>query len=118
MELSSLELKDLKNSKFELLSDYSYIVKNRKIKVPKGFITDFASVPRTLYIFILPYGKHSSASLIHDWLYSKDCTLKMGRKEADKIFLEIMKEEGVNIFKRNLMYCAVRLFGWIYYRRQ
>lgn len=117
MELNSLELKDLKNSKFELLSDYSYIVKNREIKVPKGFITDFASVPRIFNIFILPYGKHSSASLIHDWLYSQDCTLKMKRKEADKIFLEIMKEEGVNIFKRNLMYYAVKVFGWRYYKR-
>ncbi|MDO4690963.1 MAG: DUF1353 domain-containing protein [Fusobacterium sp.] len=117
MELNSLELKDLKNSKFELLSDYSYMVRDRKIEVPKGFITDFASVPRIFNIFILPYGKHSSASLIHDWLYSKNCDIKATRKEADRIFLEIMKEDLVNIFKRNLMYLAVRAFGWRYFRR-
>lgn len=117
MELNSLELKDLKNSKFELLSDYSYIVKNREIRVPKGFITDFASVPRIFNIFILPYGKHSSASLIHDWLYSKNCNIEATRKEADRIFLEIMKEDLVNIFKRKSMYFAVRLFGWRYFRR-
>lgn len=117
MELNSLELKDLRNSKFELISDYSYIVGNREIKVPKGFITDFASVPRVLYIFILPYGKHSSASLIHDWLYSKECNIKTTRKEADRIFLKILKEDSVNIFKRKPMYFAVRLFGWLYYKR-
>lgn len=117
MELSSLELKDLKNSKFELISDYNYIIENRKIKVPKGFVTDFASVPRILYVFILPYGKHSSASLIHDWLYSKECNIKTTRKEADRIFLKILKEDSVNIFKRRSMYFAVRLFGWICFRR-
>lgn len=54
------------------------------------------------------------ASVIHDYLYSikSDETYKaLSRKEADKIFLEIMKIEGVFIFKRYIMYISVRIFG-------
>ncbi len=35
----------------------------------------------------------------------------MSREKADKIFLEVLKEEKVNFFLRTLMYIAVRKFG-------
>ena len=60
---------------------------------------------------ILPYGKHSGASVVHDWLYSSNCNLDISRERADKIFLEILKEEKVNFLLRILMYFAVRKFG-------
>jgi len=117
MELTKLLVKDLMNGKFELFSDYVYKTKEYLIKVPKGFVTDYASIPKLLRAIILPYGKHSGASVVHDYLYSKGCELNIERKKADKIFLEILKEEGVNPILARLMYIAVRVFGKIRYKK-
>ena len=95
MEITSLLLKDLKNGKFQLFSEYIYKTNDYFIRVPSGFITNYANIPRLLRIFILPYGKHSSASVVHDWLYSCECNIIISRLEADRIFLEIMEECGV-----------------------
>ncbi|WP_147367420.1 DUF1353 domain-containing protein [Fusobacterium canifelinum] len=111
MELTELLVKDLRNGKFELFSDYVYKTKEYLIKVPKGFVTDYASIPKLLRAIILPYGKHSGASVVHDWLYSSNCNLEISREQADKIFLEVLKEEKVNFLLRTLMYIVVKKFG-------
>lgn len=116
MELSHMILKDLKSSKFQLVFDYIYKTKKYIIRVPSGFVTDFASIPHIMQVFISPYGKSNSASVIHDWLYSKKCEIKISRAEADLIFLEILKENGVNIIKANVMYYGVRIFGVKHYK--
>ena len=85
--------------------------RNILIKVPKSFVTDYASIPKLLRAIVLPYGKHSGASVVHDWLYSSNCNLDISREKADRIFLEILKEEKVNFLLRTLMYIAVRKFG-------
>ena len=111
MELTKLLVKDLMNGKFELFSDYVYKTKEYLIKVPKGFVTDYASIPKLFRTVVLPYGKHSGVSVVHDWLYSSNCNLDVSREKADKIFLEILKEEKVNFLLRIVMYIAVRKFG-------
>ena len=116
MEMSKLLVKDLMNGKFELISDYIYQIEEYSIRVPKGFVTDYASIPRIFRAIVLPYGKHSGASVVHDYLYSKGCDLDIKRKKADKIFFEILKEEGVNPILARLMYIAVRIFGKIRYK--
>ncbi|ATV57132.1 hypothetical protein CTM68_05255 [Fusobacterium pseudoperiodonticum] len=116
MEMSKLLVKDLMNGKFELVDDYVYQIEEYRIRVPKGFVTDYASIPRIFRPIVLPYGKHSGASVVHDYLYSKGCDLNIERKKADKIFLEILKEEGVNPILDRLMYIAVRCFGKTRYK--
>ena len=116
MEMSKLLVKDLMNGKFELISDYIYQIEERVIRVPKSFVTDYASIPRIFRAIVLPYGKHSGASVVHDYLYSKNCELNIERKKADKIFFEILKEEGVNPILARLMYIAVRCFGKTRYK--
>ena len=116
MEMSKLLVKDLMNGKFELISDYIYQIENYVIRVPKSFVTDYASIPRIFRAIVLPYGKHSGASVVHDYLYSKDCKLSIERKKEDKILLEILKEEEVNPILARLMYIAVRVFGKIRYK--
>lgn len=118
MELTELLVKDLMNGKFELFSDYVYKTKEYLIKVPKGFVTDYASIPKLLRAIILPYGKHSGASVVHDWLYSSNCNLEISREQADKIFLEVLKEEKVNFLLRTLMYISVKKFGGRRFRNE
>ncbi len=80
------------------------------IHVPKGFETDFASVPRVFWRVLPPTGDYGKAAVIHDKLY-KDGS---GNREwCDGVFLEAMTVLGVSLIKRQIIYRAVRLFGWI-----
>lgn len=94
--------------------EFSYEVGNLGsgdvITVPKGFVTDCASVPFPFKMFIPVSGLYNQAAVLHDYLYA---TQTRSRKEADNIFLEAMTVLGVNVIKRQLMYRAVRLFAWI-----
>jgi len=107
------------------------------VAVPAGFLFDGASTPAR-YDFILPRwnGKTIKAALIHDYAYKfrtittmKGHTYKCTRKDADKIFLDMLRISGEKYIKRsksmkwyrrftwrlrcNLAYMALRAFGWI-----
>jgi hypothetical protein len=80
--------------------------------IPAGFETDFASVPRLFWNILPPIGLYTRAAIVHDYLYQ---TGLVSRKEADLIFLQIMKTDEVDFFVRHLMYYAVRIFGGRHY---
>ena len=102
-----LDTKDAK--RWELHEGFRYVCKSGEvIYVPKGFRTDFASVPRFFWRIIPPTGLYGKAAVIHDFLYQEKL---FDRARADAIFLEGMELLGVSRWKRNLMYRTVRLFG-------
>ena len=117
MELTKLNTTPIDDKYWEVLEDYYYETSIGIIKVPKGFKTDYASVPKIFRNIINTYGKHGRGAVVHDWLYSSQCLLNITREKADKIFLEIMEEWEVNKFKRNFMYKMVRIFGASHFRR-
>ena len=78
--------------------------------VPRGFITDLASIPRILHSLIPVNGRHSPAAIVHDYLYA---TQRCTRKQADETFLWAMESLGVNAVRRYAMYAGVRAFGWL-----
>ena len=79
--------------------------------VPAGFKTDFASTPRAVWWLCPPStGKYVYGAVCHDFWY-RTADVEMTRLRADELFLEIMKNSGVGVIKRNAMYKAVRLFG-------
>ena len=94
------------------------------ITVPKGYVTDLASVPRICWSFIAPFDV-ARAAVVHDIMYEKiNGAFKKGiieskkereiyRKIADKIFLEGMEsaEPPVSKIKIKSAYWAVRMFG-------
>ena len=87
-----------------------------QITVPVGFQTDFASIPRPFWIILPKWGKYGNASVIHDWLYWEQ---QRQRSQADRILLEGMIVLGVSRLVREVIYRAVRLFGWLaWYRNQ
>lgn len=88
-------------------SGYTIIVGN-------GFITDFASVPRLLWLFMSCWGIYGNGAVIHDWLYWQQYT---SRREADAIFLEAMTVLKTPKFKKFILYRAVRWFGAIAWHR-
>ncbi|MEQ9507050.1 MAG: DUF1353 domain-containing protein [Hyphomonas sp.] len=80
-----------------------------RIEVPLGFVTDFASIPSLLHIFVQPFGRHAPAAVLHDYLYALG--QKKARNLADRLFLHAMREAGVPYWRRSIMYRMVRLFG-------
>lgn len=84
------------------------------IKVVAGFMTDFASIPRLLWIFLPCWGKYGNAAVIHDWLY---WTQLRSRKEADRIMLEGMTVLKVPGWQKYPIYIAVRTFGLLAWKR-
>jgi len=95
-----------------LMEPFSYDVGHEgsgdTVHVPVKFMTDFASVPRPMWIVFPQWGKYGNAAVIHDWGYwSKD----RSKAQTDLIFLEGMKVLGVRPVTRTLMYLAVHLFG-------
>ena len=111
MEKSKLILKPLSNGKATLLDDYVYSVNGYDIKVFRGFITDGASVPKSLQWLYNPFGKYIKAAVIHDYLYSTYNNTGINRTLADKIFKHIMKETGVDNRTVRRFYNAVKYFG-------
>lgn len=92
----------------------AHLSKRKKIAVaaPQGYVTDFASIPGFVQWLIAPFGKHSEAAVVHDWLYTLgDKKDRKGRKLADLTFKRALKIVGVGWFRRNIMYLAVRVGG-------
>ena len=111
MEKSKLILEPISNGKAILLEEYIYEINGYLIRVPKSFITDGASVPKSLQWLYNPYGKYINAAVVHDYLYSCYNNTGINRTLADKIFKHIMKETGVDDRTVRRFYTAVRCFG-------
>lgn len=113
--------------RWELMRPFTYHIGSRNsrhiIKVPKGFETDFASIPK--FLFFLPYwSKYNKSPVLHDWLYhsKKIQGEKISRKQVDDIFLEAMLTEWQYRRERHIVawieYLAVRMFGWLVWKRK
>ncbi len=111
--LDPLDVRALDDGKrWQLLHEFRYVtLSGISIYVPAGFITDFASIPRFAWWICPPAtGLHRKAAIPHDWIY-QTAGVNLTRRQADKIFLEIMEIRGVPGWRRYAMYGAVRTFG-------
>ena len=114
-----------------------------KVKVPAGFKTDFASVPRLLWSVLPPVGLYSKAAVVHDYLcehgvvwmsYAEDLPplwwesanstcwrgwrqRQITRREADRIFRDSMKVLGVGWLRRNIMFAGARLYSILTFKK-
>ncbi|MGI9390601.1 MAG: DUF1353 domain-containing protein [Boseongicola sp.] len=86
--------------------------KLKSVTVPKGFVTDLASIPRVFWSSLRPDGEYAYAAVIHDYLY---WVQDRSRKEADAIFLACMLDFKVSKTKAITIYNAVRLLGESYW---
>lgn len=113
---ASLRRNKRKPGTFILLETFLFVtVSGFSVLVPQGFVTDLASIPRVLRLFIQVNGRHSDAAIIHDWLYYKRGHIgpwTLTRKQCDDIFLEAMLESGVPKWKAWTMWSGVRVGGW------
>lgn len=73
--------------------------------VPAGFPTDFASVPRVVVWLVPRFGRYTLPAILHDWLVSEGL---VSPRDADGIFRRSMRELGVPVVRRWLMWTGVR----------
>jgi len=94
----------------------------RTITVPKGMLTDLASVPRFAQTIVARVGPHLEASIVHDFLYIawQDLGLEPRGNDwlfADNIMHAGMVEAGVDRSQIVMIYAALRGFGWPVYKK-
>ncbi len=98
-----------------------------ELEVHVGFVTDFASIPQPMWWLIAPSGRHTRAAVLHDWLYAHrpivtrrraGGTSRVTRSESDREFHRAMYATGVPRWRCLVMHVAVRLAGWLVWRRR
>ena len=86
-----------------------YRGRSQRFVVPAGFRTDFASVPRVVTWLFPRFGAYTLAAILHDWLVTEGLrTRAVTSREADGIFRRVMRESGVPVLRRWLMWAGVR----------
>lgn len=100
---------------FALTHDFRYVSSFGVIRVPALFVTDGASIPKAFHSIMGPFGTYFHAAVIHDFLYSPGNKTYI-RRESDVIFKEAMFNSGVPWPTREMIYRAVRAFGWKFYK--
>ncbi len=85
-----------------LLEDFEF----SGVTVPKGFITDGATIPRIFWPILPPVHRYFPAAVVHDYLLTQ-----VSRDEADEEFNICLKELNISTFRRLAMYGAVRLYA-------
>ncbi len=110
--LSDLVVKAVDDDTWELESAlvYSSDLLKEQVIVPKGFVTDFASVPRIPFIFDLAGDTAHIAAVVHDYLYQTHVDAD-SRRVADKVFLEAMGVSKITKWRALAMYLGVRFGG-------
>ena len=78
------------------------------VTVPKGFVTDLASIPRIFWSLLRPDGLYAYAAIVHDYLYWTQTTTK---ETADTILKFGMEDFKVDSASVTAIYEAVSLFG-------
>lgn len=100
-----------------LLHPVVYVTNDgRRITVPEGYITDFATIPRIFWVLLPPLGRYLYAALIHDrlyWMHNRGHDLSYSRAYADQIMREVMSASEVKPWQRWLIYAGVRVGGWV-----
>jgi len=102
-------------NRFKLIEPFEYHIGEypaesplRIIKVPIGFVTDFASIPRPFWSILYPIDEYAKAAVVHDYLHF---TGHFDRQITDLIFRECMRILRVPKWKRKIVYNAVKYFS-------
>lgn len=111
-----------KNDKWELKDWYavSFIIDNdpkRKfIFVPKGYITDFGSIPQLAWPIVgsPAVGDHRRGTIFHDWIFAMH---SQSFEFANELFRVISIYDGLSFWKRVLIIGAVKTAGFIAWKR-
>ncbi len=102
---ADIAVSQITNTQWKLLEPVVYEGRDSTFTVPRGYVTDFASVPRIFFWLLPSYGAYTKAAILHDFL----CETKIvSRADADGLFRRTMRELHVPLLRRWIMWAAVR----------
>ena len=108
-EPGELTVRRVDASTWALVDPLVYRGSWERFVVPAGFRTDFASVPRPVTWLVPRFGAYTLAAILHDWLCTEGIrTGAVTARQADGIFRRVMRESGVPVLRRWLMWAGVR----------
>lgn len=95
---------------YTLLRDFRIEVLGESICIPQGYSYDGASIPRLAWAIITtPFDPSVMLpALCHDYLYLNH---QVNKETADKIFHQLLLDNGVGEKTATVMYNAVKFFG-------
>lgn len=112
------------DNRYELAEDFEIL----SIKIPKGYKTNGANIPRLFYIIYPPFiPKYLKAIVLHDYLCDlcdqtipndKFKSKSEGFKFADLKLKEALKQCSASAFTQNLFYICVRIYHKLKYWRE
>lgn len=108
---------DVKPDRWRLERSVTYYTRLGKVTVPRGYVTDFASVPVLLWGIFPPIGRSNRAYLLHDYwydnrLFEAELGATRARHLADRELLERLNvAEPTKWFRNHCFYYACRWFG-------
>lgn len=104
----------------ELLYYLGHLGSNCIVRVPRGFLSDGASIPWIVRPIFPKMGKYSKASFLHDYLCAtyyvlvivdgKETVYPINRKQVDHIFYEALKVTNVPLWRRVLIRAVVDVY--------
>lgn len=108
----STHTEDSMGNVYTLLEDLVVVWNGRVLVVPVGFKSDGASVPRFFWRIVFPPGDSRAlrATFAHDYIYHTHPE-NWTKAEADKLFYDLLREDGVHWLSARTAYYGVKLFG-------
>jgi len=100
--------------RYKTVGSTLYVGRRDVILIPDAFTTDLASVPRIFWSLLPPCGAYERSAVLHDFL----CEALAGRQsmpdpllspsDVDGLFRRVMRECGVGLLTRWVMWTGVR----------
>jgi hypothetical protein len=108
-ESDSVTVRRADDTTWTVVEPLVYRGRSQTFVVPRGFGTDFASVPRVVVWLIPRFGRYTLPAILHDWLVTEGLRQRLvSPRDADGIFRRSMRELGVPVVRRWLMWTGVR----------
>ena len=85
--------------------------------VPLGFWCDLASIPRLARSFATSWHLTARAGVLHDLLYRWAEAFGLLRREADGLYREALRSDGVGRIRARIQWLGLRAFGWVAWRK-
>ena len=107
------------NNNYTLKEDLYFNFGDLHFYVMYGFIWDGASIPKIAWMTTgTPFEPdHLIASLVHDFLYTYGHAMGFTRKQADKLYKDILSKCGKSTYVCWKEYRVLRLFGKKNYKK-